>query len=285
METRRDLAIVLRVVPYEERHRVVTALTENHGRISALARNAVQSRRFGGALEPFAAAEWRFVEKPGGELVRVEEATIKRGYEGIRLDFERLALASVFNELLLKIAPERQPVPELFRLHANALALLDDQAKAGEAPERLQLYRLLNGYLAKLLQLQGNQPPIAACLHCERSLLELPEAEALACSIADAAWICPSCRSQGNQQLRGSSSAPFDHAGLGFANSQIRVSVRAFIDFLASLQTPVRKLPEVLNASLEEHEALLHFLEGVLSYHVPGFDRSRLKGLQFLART
>lgn len=260
---------------------MVTALTENYGRISALARNAVQSRRFGGALEPFAAAEWRFVERPGGELVRVEEAVIRRGYEGLRLDFERLALASVFNELLLKIAPERQPAPELFRLHANALALLDDQAKAGEPPARLSLYRLLNGYLAKLLQLQGNQPPIAACLGCEKSLLELPEHETLACSIADAAWLCPTCRTQSARHLQASTSTG-SLPGLGFSNTQLRVSVRAFIDFLASLQTPVRKLPETLNASLAEHEELLRFLEGVLTFHVPGFDRARLKGLQFL---
>jgi len=50
-----DLAIVLRAVPYEERHRIVTALTEHHGKITGMAKNAIQSRRFGGCLETFTA--------------------------------------------------------------------------------------------------------------------------------------------------------------------------------------------------------------------------------------
>jgi DNA repair protein RecO len=268
MNSQRDLAIVLRVVPFEERHRIVTALSENHGRISGLARNAIQSRRFGGALEPFAAAEWRFNERPGAELVRIDEAIIRRGYEGLRLDFERLALASVFNELMLKAAPERQPAPELFRLHANALALLEEDAKAGASADPLSLIRLLNAYIAKLLQLLGSQPSIAACLRCEKSLLELPQDEELACSVADAGWVCGSCR-----RIEGSSQ---------FHDLRQRVTVRAFIDFLASLQTPVRKLSECLAAGLAEHRSLQSFLEGVLAYHLPGFDRERLKGLKFL---
>src|SRR5262249_45008753 len=111
MERKKDLAIVLRWVPYEDRHRVVTALTENHGRISALARNSIQSRRFGGALEPFAASEWHFVERPGAELYRVEEAQIRRGFEDLRKDFDRLSLASLLNEIILKLTHEREPCP------------------------------------------------------------------------------------------------------------------------------------------------------------------------------
>ena len=58
MEQKRDLAIVLRWVPYEERHRVVTALTENHGKISALAlwrsraiASSLRSRAFSAAAD------------------------------------------------------------------------------------------------------------------------------------------------------------------------------------------------------------------------------------------
>src|SRR3954447_1857160 len=109
MQEIRDLAIVLRSVPYEDRHRVVTALTENHGKISALARNSIQSRRFGGALDAFVASEWSFVGRVGADLFRVERAVVRRAFEGLRKDFEKLSLASVFGELMIRLAPEREP--------------------------------------------------------------------------------------------------------------------------------------------------------------------------------
>ena len=47
-------AIVLRVTDYGEADRIVTLLTESHGKVSALARGAKKSRkRFGAALGLF----------------------------------------------------------------------------------------------------------------------------------------------------------------------------------------------------------------------------------------
>jgi len=82
VQTIRDLAIVLRSIPFEERHRVVTALTEHHGKVTALARNCVHSKRYGGVLEPFTAGLWNFVLKPGADLVSLREAVVRRGFEG-----------------------------------------------------------------------------------------------------------------------------------------------------------------------------------------------------------
>jgi DNA repair protein RecO len=273
MEQKRDLAIVLRWVPYEERHRVVTALTERHGRVSALARNSIQSRRFGGALEPFTAAEWRFVERPGADLVRLEGAEIRRAYEGLRGGLERLALASVFNELMLRVAPEREECPELFRLHANALAELDERPADTAAPEAD--LALLNGYLAKVLQWSGNQPQLAACLGCETPLGSLAPGTPLTCRVAEAGWICPSCRGTGTEHVR-------DREGQSLSHVLLRVTPAALDDLRACFALPVRQVPGAMTASLAERRALFAFLEGLFAYHVPGFDRTRLKGLRFL---
>ena len=145
MESRRDLAIVLRSVRYQDRHRIITALTENHGRVSALARNSIQSRRFGGALEPFAAGEWLFSERKGAELLNLNEASIRRSYEGLRGDFECLSAASALNEIVLRVAHPGEPCPELFRLHSNALAVLEEGA------DRLTVLILLNAYRSRIL--------------------------------------------------------------------------------------------------------------------------------------
>jgi DNA repair protein RecO len=273
MEQKRDLAIVLRWVPFEERHRVVTALTERHGRISALARNSIQSRRFGGALEPFAAAEWLFVERQGADLYRVEEAHIRRGFEGLRQRFERLALASVFNELMLKLAPEREPCPDLFRLHSNALAVLEELPLDGD-PTLAEL-KLLNAYLAKVLQWAGNQPQILACLGCQKTIDTLDAHQPLSCVVSDAGWVCSECRAIETRHVR-------ERAGQGCQQSLLRITPSALFDFHASMTLPIRQIVAVTQAAYSEHEQLFEFLEALLIYHAPGFDKAALKSLRFL---
>lgn len=261
-------------MPYEERHRVVTALTENHGRISALARNSIQSRRFGGSLEPFAAAEWTFVERVGADLYRVEGARIRRGYEGLRKDFEKLSLASVFNEVMLRIAPEREPCPELFRLHANALALIEElpvSYVSGHGP-------LLNAYLAKVMQWSGNQPQIQSCMSCGVALDTVIETSgssaSLNAAVAEAGWICPSCRMTGTKHVQ--------TGAQDFRQRALRVSAGAMRDFYWSLITPIKNIPDLMKATKPEHEALFEFIQALMEYHVTGFDRASFKSLRFL---
>jgi recombinational DNA repair protein (RecF pathway) len=277
-----DTAIVLRTVPYEERHRVVTAISEHHGKISALARNSIQSRRFGGCLEPFTASTWRLAERIGGDLYRVEDATIRKAFEGLRKSFEVLALASVFNELMLRLAPEREPCPDLFKLHSNALAALEEMAdKSVEpsnptpgAPDPRILLGLLNGYLAKILQWNGTQPQLMRCLSCERSLLDFAAETRLRCHISIACWTCPECR--GNRPDSAADYAP------GFQHQFFEATQSAIGDFYIGLSTPIRRVPELMQGSLEDQKQLFALLESLLVYHVPGFDRAPLKGLRFI---
>lgn len=262
MEQRRDLAIILRSVAYEERHRIVTALTENHGQVSAMARNSIQSRRFGGTLEPFAAAEWTYVDKPGAELWRLDEAKIRRSYEGLRKNFERLSLASVFNELMLKLAPKQQPCPELFRLHSNALAALEEAPDETD-PEKPAELAFLNGYLAKLLQWSGSQPRLLHCLGCETPLDRVDSEASLTCRISDAGWLCGNCRS---------AEAPL-----------LKVQPMAVLDFHVCLLLPIRQVSGAMQATRAQHQELFKFLEALFAYHLPGFDREPLKSLRFIS--
>jgi hypothetical protein len=54
------------------------------------------------------------------------------------------------------------------------------------------------------------------------------------------------------------------------------------IDFLMSLVSPIRQIPAHASASLEDHKYLFKFIEALLVYHIPGFDRTPMKGLRFL---
>ncbi len=265
---KRDLAIILRSVAYEERHRIVTALTENHGRVEAMARNSIQSRRFGGTLDLFAASEWQFVDK-GGDLARLDEAQIRRSFEGIHKDFEKLSLGSVFCEFMLRLAPKNEASPELFKLHSNALAALEE---VDISQNDRALLQLLNGYLAKLLQWTGSQPRLQRCHGCQKPLNEMDDDASLSCLVADAAWVCPSCRSLAVR-----------HVTQGdFNAAQLRVTPMAILDFLMCLVSPIRQVPLHARASKDEHKSLFLFIEALFAYHQPGFDKKPLNGLRFL---
>lgn len=270
MEKKRDLAIVLRSLPYEDRHRIVTALTQSHGQLSVIAHNSIQSRRFGGTLEPFAAGEWYFTEKPGAELQRLDEAKILRPFEGLRKNFETLSLASALNELMLRLAPKLENCEELFRLHSNALAVLD-----APLPELRPQIALLNAYLAKLLQWSGNQPRILECLGCTIRVEQLDPRQSLSCVIPDAGWVCASCRASGTRHVQSTGMGDFDR-------SLLKISPNAVLDFHQGLALPIRQCAAQTRATEQEQKELFRFLEALFIFHVPGFDRIPLKSLRFL---
>jgi DNA repair protein RecO len=260
MEIKQDLAIVLRSVFYEERHRIVTALTEKHGLISAMAKNSVQSKRFGGTLDLFAASLWSFSEKPSSQLVFLQEAEIKRPYEGLRKNFEKLSLASAFNEIILRLAPEGAPNSELFKLYSNALAVLEESEKVED-----WIY-FLNAFFIKILRWSGHPPRLSHCLECEAELESvLKQSEELTCSIADAGWVCENCR-----------------LSAGFQGLKLRLSTVALLDFVILLQVPFRQVRATVQGTVQHHEELFKFVEALVRYHLPGFDRQPIQSLKFL---
>jgi len=271
-----DRAIVLRVVPYEDRHRVVTALTENHGKVSALARNSVQSRRFGGALEVFTAAEWMVSERSEqAELWSLQEAKALKSFEGLRASLGKMAMAGVLSELMMRIAPEKEACPDLFKLHANALAALEEMEEKliGEPPPT----SFLNGYLAKLLQWSGSQPQLASCRGCGKRLEEYWKSgeldEPLTILIAEASWICEGCRRGQSLHVRQGSVSGLE---------SLQVTSGTMADFYMSLVTPIRQIPSTASVSEAHHRALFRVLEALLIFHQPGFDRLPIKSLKFL---
>lgn len=262
MQLIQDLAIVLRSIPYEDRSRVVTALTEKHGLITAMARNSIQSRRFGGTLELFAASQWQWVEPVGSEGMKsLRDTVIKKAYEGIRKDFEALSLGSVFTEIMLKVAIQDHPCPDLFRLHSNALLALEDSLSG--VCGRMAL---LNSYLIKILQWNGNQPCFHRCLKCHQQLEALEPTALLSACVTEAGWYCPSCESRLE------------------ARSQYRfqISPMAAVEALLGMAAPIRQVPSATRADVEDQKLLFHFIEALVAYYIPGFDRQALKGLKFL---
>ncbi len=258
----RDLAIILRTTAYEERSRMVTALTQNHGLITALAKNSIQSRRFGGSLELFTASDWIFTQRPGTEFFHLTEAHVRKSFDQLPKNFENLAIASTFNEVILRVAPPGEKCPELFKLHSNALSTLN------ASPSSQSGFPLLNAYFGKILQCNGNQPQFHRCLACKIPLESIKNRlDPIFCRIIDASWVCSACYST-QAQL--------------FPDHSITLSVLSIQDFQISLHLPIRQVAEQTRASLSEHIHLFQFLRALFVYHIPGFEKAPMKSLRFL---
>ncbi len=252
-----EICYVLKTFPYKERDVIAVLLSEKRGRFSALARNGVQSRRFGGSLDLFTCSEFaldpktiRLSDFQEDMLVQVLSAQLKRG-PGISGAFEKLSGASALNEIILRVIPAQRPAPEIFKLYSNALLAIEELP-----PE--QTLKIVNAFILKITQWLGVQPSLTRCLSCEKTLNEVP-GNTVSCQVAQGAWICDSCRP--------------DRTGLILSKDTI-------LDAYHSMLNPIRKIEFIATAG--EHETMLGFLEKHLQYFVPGLDRAPIGALRFL---
>lgn len=168
MEAKKDLAIILKHYPFQERDRIVICLTERHGKFTALAKGAVQSRRFGGALNTFSCSQILFSQKPSAELGRIDEATIHYEFQDLHKDFEKLAAASVVSELCLKLLEPHVVSRDVFVLVSNVLFALNG---------KMMPLLAVVAFLSKLLRILGYPPSFLRCVQCGKAAHEIMNAQ------------------------------------------------------------------------------------------------------------
>jgi DNA repair protein RecO (recombination protein O) len=152
------LAIVVRTVDYGESDRVVTLLSRDRGKLSAIARGARKSRRrFGAGLGLFGIGEAGLSGRPGAELETLESFDVTRGFPHLPLDVAKLAHASYACELSRELVPPHQPEPALFDLLVALLAHLDAETPRAET---LRVFEL------KVLETVGLRPALDRCGRC-----------------------------------------------------------------------------------------------------------------------
>ena len=254
----RELCFVLKATPYKDRDMIVALFSEHKGRFSAIARNGVQSRRFGGSLDLFAASDFeidprasiRISEVSEDSLVQILSAQIRHTVS-LSKAFEKLSAASCLNELILRAIPAHKPAPEVFKLYANCLTAISE----GEASMAIAV---VNAFILKLTQWLGVQPSLTRCIKCEKTLGEV-NGDFVFPQVSLGAWICQDCIPQRN--------------GKGLSKTLMMDAYQAMLN-------PIRKTK--FEASPAEHELLLDFLEQHLGYFVPGLDRAPLASTRYL---
>lgn len=173
-------AIVLRSIRYGEADRIVHLYTPHHGRLSAIAKGARRARsRFGARLEPFFYI--RAVLREGrGELYTVTAADTVAVYPALRDSAGTLDAAARACDAVARLFETSEGHPEVFRLLANELALLNADPTQSRAANGLA-FRL------KLLLAAGIMPQLASCAACGE-----PE-HLRAFSAAAGGVVCSSC--------------------------------------------------------------------------------------------
>ena len=167
MET--TAAILLRRTKLTETSLIVTWLTEDHGKIKTVAKGARDPKsRFAGRLDLFFACEIQFVRSRKSELHTLREAELREPHAGLRTDYERVAMAAYFVELLELVTEPDHPVPEMFDLFRRALAHLNTHASTLRALEHFE------DELTRLLGIQ--HPTVSAAIAIGRTYHRLPAA-------------------------------------------------------------------------------------------------------------
>lgn len=182
-----ETGIILRAKPHNERDKLIHILTERHGKIAGIAKGAVHSRRFGGAFDLFNCIQFRYVDKPGRDLVRIDEANIKRDFSGLCQNLERISAAGYFTDLCYRLSEERMPSRELFILMAHYLYLLESTEVSME---------IVCSFEVKLLDRLGYASVIHQCVACGNSLandLRNTNLHDFAISIDQGGIICSNC--------------------------------------------------------------------------------------------
>ena len=119
-------AFILRTVDYRDSDRILTLLTRDLGKISAIARWARSSRkRFGGALEPFALLEVSLGRGRGHDkMLLLNEALLVDSHPGLATDLGRIGSAALVTELVRELTPENDPDPRMFDLLREFMSLM-----------------------------------------------------------------------------------------------------------------------------------------------------------------
>lgn len=121
-------ALLLRLVAYGEADAVVTLLTEQLGRVSAMARNVQRPRPTRPVvLEPIHTLRIALDESPGVEMMVLREARLERVRHRLTRRLEALDAAGQGLRWARSLAPPRAPEPALWEETTRLLDQLDDE--------------------------------------------------------------------------------------------------------------------------------------------------------------
>ena len=156
MSLYRCRGVVLRTYKLGEADRIVSLITDTHGKVRAVAKGVRRTKsRLGARLEPTSHVAVLIYEGRG-DLQTISQADSIELFRSLREDFDRLAHASALLEAVDLLAHEGQPDARLYQMLHGALRTLDDKDSA----------LLVPAFYWKLLAHEGYEPMLDQCVRC-----------------------------------------------------------------------------------------------------------------------
>lgn len=151
----RDTAVVLRTYKLGESDRIVVLLTEEHGKIRAVAKGVRKTKsKFGARLEPM--SHVRLLLSQGRELDIVSQADSVETLAPMMVDLDHLTNGIAVLEAADQMTLDREPAPHLYRMVVGALRTIAERSGPLVVPS----------FYWKLLAAEGVAPELDACVRC-----------------------------------------------------------------------------------------------------------------------
>jgi DNA repair protein RecO (recombination protein O) len=180
-----DQGVVLRTIKLGEADRIVSFMTEGHGKVRAVAKGVRKSgSRFGARLEPTSHVAIQCY--PGRELHVVTQVETIDAHRRLREDYTLLTHAVSMLEAVDQVAQESEPAPDLYRLLVGALRTLATTPSPVVTP----------GFFWKLLSLEGYHPHLDGCVRCGDEAGPFP-----AFDLVDGGVLCATCGRLGGRRV------------------------------------------------------------------------------------
>lgn len=175
--------IVIKQVNYGEADRILTILTKDVGKIQVMARGVRKTKSpLLASTQLFCYSNFIFYQ--GRSFFYINQAELRESFYNIRLDLEKLTIASYILELMNTLAQEHQKEEKFFLLLIHTLkhiAYSDD----------IKLHLIVLTFQIKLMALAGYAPYLTGCVSCGGAI-----DQSLKMSGKLGGILCPNCFKQ-----------------------------------------------------------------------------------------
>lgn len=179
MSLYRDKAVVLRNYDLGEADRIIVMMTENHGKVRAVAKGVRKTfSKFGARLEPLSHIDV-LLSTSRKDLDIVSQVDLVSSARGLYTDLDRLTRGLAMLEAVDQLGMDREPTVHLYKMLVGALSWLSENDS--------QL--VLAAFYFKLLVVEGVGAHVDSCVGCNAVGSEL-----VAFDLFRGGGQCQSCR-------------------------------------------------------------------------------------------
>lgn len=171
--------IVIKEIDFKDNDKIITILTKDLGKISAMVKGAKKTN------SPYLASSQylvysEFVLFQGKTFYHVNSTTVLDTFYDLRVDYDKLNYAFDMTKLLFTVCQENEKCEEVLKLFLNVLFFL----KEGKKNPKL----LLNIFKLRLLNCIGYRPYLKNCCKCNKEI-----EDKYYYSVRDKGMICENC--------------------------------------------------------------------------------------------